>query len=157
MKAPINKYRSGFTLIEFIITLVIAAIGAAMLYTFFGNALTQSSIPIARLQQATNLQRVMENIVADYNHLNEINLRYIWKASTGYPVHSVVVPTTNNGHFYRRNVTTGSGTSGSTEPTNWPTTTGGTVVDNGVTWTESGIGAKCIRFIHYRRYRYSIP
>lgn len=39
-----------------------------------------------------------------------------------------------NGHFYR--VTT-AGTPGTTEPT-WPTSSGGTVADGTVTWTESG-------------------
>lgn len=48
----------------------------------------------------------------------------------------LVVPSEakRNGHYYR--VTT-AGTPGAAEPT-WPTSSGGTVVDGTVTWTESG-------------------
>jgi hypothetical protein len=48
------------------------------------------------------------------------------------------VPTdgAKNGHFYRITAHT-TGITGSTEPT-WPTGAGATVVDGGVTWTESG-------------------
>ena len=74
MKARYKNHQSGFTLIELIITLVIAAIAAAMLSTFFNASLTQSSVPIARLQQASNLHQAMENIVTDFNRLNKINL-----------------------------------------------------------------------------------
>jgi len=127
--------RSGFTLIELIVTLVIAAIGAAMLYTFFGPAFTQSSVPIARLRQVSNLQQVMENIVADYNRLNALNLRYYWQANRIYRAGSVVIPTKdkNNGNYY---TCITPGTSGASEPTDWPNS--GTVNDGSVVWEESG-------------------
>ena len=57
-----------------------------------------------------------------------------WAASTSYAEGDIVVPTSRNGRRYRA---TNSGTSDSGEPT-WPTTAGGTVVDNGVTWEEYG-------------------
>ncbi len=134
--------RSGFTLIELIVTLVIASIGAAMLYTFFGPALTQSSVPIARLRQVSKLQQVMENIVADYNRLNALNLRYPWKASRSYRAGSVVIPTeeyrkeNKNGRYY---TCITPGTSGASEPT-WPNseTVSETVSDGSVVWEESG-------------------
>lgn len=137
MKIKTMMQQDGFTLIEYIVALVIAAIVASMVYTYMGDSVIQSSAPIFRLQKASNLRQVMENIVADYNRLNALNLRYKWKASTAYPVNSVVVPTTNNGHYYKRTVATGTGTSGASEPA-WPTTTGGSVVDGGITWTENG-------------------
>jgi prepilin-type N-terminal cleavage/methylation domain-containing protein len=138
--------RSGFTLIELIVTLVIAAIGAAMLYTFFGPAFTQSSVPIARLRQVSNLQQVMENIVADYNRLNQINLRNKWRSGHSYKIGQVVLPTdstgdiANNARYY---VCTTAGTSGNTPPS-WHTDTATittlnrTVNDDEVTWLEKG-------------------
>ncbi len=57
-----------------------------------------------------------------------------WVAATVYTVGQTVVPTPRNGHYYT--VQTG-GTSGATQP-NFPTTTGGTVNDNGIIWVESG-------------------
>lgn len=57
-----------------------------------------------------------------------------WAASTVYTVNSIRVPTVNNGHIY---YATTAGTSGSVQPT-WPTTSGGTVTDGSVVWTERG-------------------
>jgi prepilin-type N-terminal cleavage/methylation domain-containing protein len=141
MKTHAKNHQAGFTLIEVIVGLVVAAIMASMVYTYFGSALTQSSVPIARLQKASNLQQVMENIVADYNRLNAINLRYKWIASTAYTLDSVVTPKTipatpDGGHYYKCTV---AGASGTNEPT-WPVS--GTVSEGPsspqLTWTESG-------------------
>lgn len=137
MKANVKNRQAGFTLIEYIVALVIVAIVAAMLYSFFGTSLTQSGFPILRLQKASKLSNVMENIAADYNRLNAINLRYKWLASTAYHLDFVVTPNAEskkNGHYYK---CSGAGTSGTSEPT-WPTGTGATVTDGGVTWKESG-------------------
>ena len=134
--------RSGFTLIELIVTLVIAATGAAMLYTFFGPAFTQSSVPIARLRQVSNLQQVMENIVADYNRLNQINLRNKWRPGHSYKIGQVVLPADSD-NIARYYVCTTAGTSGDTPPswhtdTKTTTTLNRTVNDNQVTWLEKG-------------------
>lgn len=58
-----------------------------------------------------------------------------WAASLVVAVGDLIVPTTRNGHYYRVTVT--DGTAGTTEPT-WPTTSGGTVTADGVTYTEVG-------------------
>ncbi|MCX6224405.1 MAG: prepilin-type N-terminal cleavage/methylation domain-containing protein [Bacteroidia bacterium] len=146
MKTKIKNNQTGFTLIEFIVTLVIAAITAAMVYTFMGSMVTKSSEPITRLKNASTLHLVMENIIADYNRLNALNLRYKWQASTPYRIGAIVTPKTipaapNGGHYYKCTAKSGTGTSGATEPS-WPTTTGATVIDNSgpnqLTWTESG-------------------
>jgi prepilin-type N-terminal cleavage/methylation domain-containing protein len=151
MKIFAKDNQSGFTLIEFIVAFVVAAIVASMVYTYFGNALTQSSAPIARLRNASNLERVMENIITDYDRLNKINLRYKWRHTHPYQVGDVVLPTdifnnnvtskiANNGRYY---VCTVAGTSGSSTIT-WPVTgtpgltTGGTVTEGSVTWRELG-------------------
>lgn len=139
MKTNARNRQTGFTLIEVIVTLVLVAVMAAMLTSFFGTSLTQSSAPIERLKEASNLQLVMENIVSDYNRLNALNLRYKWQPSNDYRVGSIVTPKTipatpDGGHYYKCTV---AGISGTTEPS-WPIANGGTVPDGTVTWKESG-------------------
>lgn len=152
MKIFAKNNQSGFALIEFIVAFVVAAIVASMIYTYFGNALTQSSVPIARLRNASNLEQVMENIITDFDRLNKINLRYKWRHTHPYQVGDVILPTdifdnnvtskiANNGRYY---VCTVAGTSGSSTIA-WPVTgtpgltTGGTVSGDGtVTWRELG-------------------
>jgi len=121
-------HQSGFTLIEIIITVVIVAILGAMILTFLSKSLVDSSEPVKRLRQTSDLNRVMANITADYNKYPK------WRSSTSYTAGNYVVPTIRNGHFYA----SGGGTSGSVEPGNWPTASAATVNDGGVTWTESG-------------------
>ena len=120
----------GFTLLEIIITLTVTAVLATMIYTYFGKAFTESVTPITRLKSSAALQRVMENITADYNVYPK------WRSWTVYTSASYVIPTNFNGHYYK--CQTATGTSGATEPTNWPLNSGGTVTDNAVTWAESG-------------------
>ncbi len=57
-----------------------------------------------------------------------------WSASGACSLGVVKIPTTPNGHKYE---CTTAGTSDTSEPT-WPTTSGGTVTDGTVTWTEIG-------------------
>jgi len=125
-RTRVNK--SGFTLIEIIITIVIVAILGAMILTFLSKSLVDSSEPIRRLRQTSDLNRVMANITADYNKYPK------WRSSTSYMGGNFVIPTIRNGHFYA----SGGGTSGSVEPVQWPTASAATVNDGGVTWTESG-------------------
>lgn len=70
----IKKIDEGFTLLEIIITLTVLAIMLVMMLTFFGNplltGLTQGSTPMLRLQNATQLQAVMEKINYDYDNLS---------------------------------------------------------------------------------------
>ncbi len=66
MRSLSKNKKDGFTLLEIIITLVVAAIFGAMFVQLFGTAFTQSSVPIQRLNQALGLQQVMENITSDY-------------------------------------------------------------------------------------------
>ena len=73
IKVSENK-QSGFTLIEIILTLVIAAIVGAGLVQYMGSAFVKSSVPIQRLRQTLELQQVMENITADYRKNYTSNL-----------------------------------------------------------------------------------
>ena len=73
MKHYVNK--SGFTLIEIIITLVISGILGAMLYSYFAKSFTSGSSPVNYLKKAFRLQQTMENLVSDYrqNYLSNLN------------------------------------------------------------------------------------
>jgi prepilin-type N-terminal cleavage/methylation domain-containing protein len=61
-----KQQEKGFTLIEVIITLVVAAILGTFLVTFMGTAVTKSGEPVGRTRQMYELQQVMENIKATY-------------------------------------------------------------------------------------------
>jgi prepilin-type N-terminal cleavage/methylation domain-containing protein len=118
----------GFTLIEIIITLTVTAVLATMIYMYFGKAFSESVTPITRLRNSATLQRVMENIRADYNVYPK------WRSGAVYTTSNYVIPTNFNGHRY---LCTTAGTSSATEP-NWPLNSGGTVTESGgVIWTET--------------------
>ncbi len=61
-----KQREKGFTLIEIIVTLTIAAILATFLVSFMGTAVTKSGEPVVRTKQLYELQQVMENIKATY-------------------------------------------------------------------------------------------
>jgi len=81
MTAFLKQRQNGFTLIEVIIVIIVAAILGSMMVSYFGTSLTQSSAPIHRLQDALDLQRVMENITADYR--SDYDLERLNKTSIG--------------------------------------------------------------------------
>jgi hypothetical protein len=66
-----------------------------------------------------------------------------WSALTAYAVGTYMQPTSaaTTGFYYEATAISGTGTSGTTQPT-WPTTIGGTIVDNAganqITWTCIG-------------------
>ena len=128
MRRRLFGYAQGFTLLEIIITMTVTAVLATMIYTYFGKAFTESVTSITRLKSSAALQRVMENITADYNVYPK------WRSGTVYTSASYVIPTNFNGHYYK--CSTATGTSGGSEP-NWPFNSG-TVLDNTITWVESG-------------------
>lgn len=128
MMCKTRVHQSGFTLIEIIIIVLFVAFLGVMILTFISKSLIDTRDPVRRLRQSSYLHKIMANITADYNKYPK------WRSSTSYPAGNYIVPTTRNGHFYR----SGGGTSGSIEPSNWPTASAATVNDGGVTWTESG-------------------
>jgi len=69
-----NATVRGFTLLEVIITLVVVAVVGAMLFSYFGSSLIQSSTPINRLHTTFSLQQALENITADYRKNYTANL-----------------------------------------------------------------------------------
>ena len=58
-----------------------------------------------------------------------------WAATTAISLGAVYKPTSSNGRYYQ---CTTAGTTGGSQPT-WPTTTGNTVTDGSVVWTDVGL------------------
>lgn len=61
--------KSGFTLIEIIVTLTVTAILSVMLVQFMGTSLSRSTEPILSMQEGMALQGIFENMNADYKQL----------------------------------------------------------------------------------------
>lgn len=66
MKSHILRSRQGFTLIEVVISLIVAGIMGTMLVTMGQTALTRSAGLVNLTRNAYNLETVMENINSDY-------------------------------------------------------------------------------------------
>lgn len=64
-----NKISSGFTLIEVIVTLIVASILGTMLVTFMGSNVMQSANPVIMAQNGSYLNQIMENMTADYKRI----------------------------------------------------------------------------------------
>jgi prepilin-type N-terminal cleavage/methylation domain-containing protein len=58
----------GFTLIEVIVALTVAAILGTMLVTFMETGITESVRTVARVKNTYDLGKVIENITADYKN-----------------------------------------------------------------------------------------
>jgi prepilin-type N-terminal cleavage/methylation domain-containing protein len=129
MKTRKKISRSGFTLIEIILAILVIAFFASMMVSYFGIAISQSSTPIVRLNKAQSLNQILEKITAQNNQLNH------WRPGTTYAANTIILPTTpiRNGYQY---TCTAGGTSGTREP-GWPIASGGTIADNSVQWTRS--------------------
>lgn len=132
MKPKMKWTKSGFTLIEVIITVVVLAVLAAMMTSYYGQSFTRSSAPIASQSKSAihNLNQVMERISVEYAKYPH------WRPQTAYASGIIIIPPTGatNGYMY----TSGGGTSGTIEPAPWPMTVGGTILDSSVTWTNAG-------------------
>ena len=66
---PINQNRPGFTLLEVIVAMTLAAIMAAMLVPFMGANMMRSAEPVIMVQRNAALTQAMENIANDYKAL----------------------------------------------------------------------------------------
>jgi len=69
MIRTLNLDQKGFTLVEIIVTIVVAAILGAMFLQVMETNLTGSVEPLIRVQDAFTLNEVMEKITADYKKL----------------------------------------------------------------------------------------
>ena len=70
MKSVLSKQRGreGFTLIEVIITLIVAAVLGTMLIRFMGSNLTGSAEALVRVQNGFQLNKMVESITRDYRN-----------------------------------------------------------------------------------------
>ena len=57
---------SGFTLVEIIIVLIIAAVAGTMLFTIMGNNVVRSHLPVTWTREEFTAYETMEQITADY-------------------------------------------------------------------------------------------
>jgi prepilin-type N-terminal cleavage/methylation domain-containing protein len=71
--APLYLQKSphprGFTLIEIIVSLTLAAILGIMLLQFLGSPLVQSGNALVLAQNGARINKIMENMTSDYRHL----------------------------------------------------------------------------------------
>lgn len=67
--SPCRNSGKGFTLLEVIVTIVVAAIMGALLVQFMGTSMIQSARPVTQVQQVCSLNAVMEQIAADHKKL----------------------------------------------------------------------------------------
>lgn len=73
LKYDIIKKRDGFTLIEVIVSIVVASILGAMLVAFLGAGVVNSANPVMLARQGSYLNEIMENMAADYKYLQVAN------------------------------------------------------------------------------------
>lgn len=62
------KNNGGFTLIEVIVSLVVAGILGTMLVSFMGSKVMSSANPVILMQNGTYLNSIMENMRSDYTY-----------------------------------------------------------------------------------------
>lgn len=146
---PDRVRERGFTLTEVMVAtaiMIIVFVGILMLYDN-ANRVFRTSNESADMQQ--NLRVAYDRVIADVRMAGFDYKRggpllpgqtpAAWAPSRTYSAGTIVTPTTPNGHTYRA---MNDGTSGNMEPSPWPVTTGGTVVETGatpqITWQENG-------------------
>lgn len=66
MKHNGHPHAAGFTLVEVIITLLVAVILAGIMVQYLGGALSRSSTPIKRLAAEAALQAVADNMIGAF-------------------------------------------------------------------------------------------
>lgn len=78
------KSNRGFTLLEVIVSLVVAALLGAMLVQFMGTGLMKSYNPFILAENGTYLNMIMENITADYKYYMSYGALHGQSPSTAY-------------------------------------------------------------------------
>ncbi len=125
----------GLTLVEVLMSLLVTGIGIA-------SVIVLLPLSFVRAVQATNLTngtilRYNAESLFDANPTDLVYIYPFWQPNTNYTVGQSVLSATNaggNNHYFTVTV---AGASGAAAPA-WPLA-GGTIVDGGVTWTDSGL------------------
>ncbi len=79
MKKIIHKQK-GFTLIEVIVTIIIAALAGMIIFTYLGNVLARSHEPIGDVRNLGESVEVMEEIAANYLEYLRVNIPWSGEA-----------------------------------------------------------------------------
>ncbi len=58
--------QKGFTLIEVIVTIILAALAGVVVFTYLGNVLTKSHIPLEQVKGLAEAVEGMEEIIVEY-------------------------------------------------------------------------------------------
>jgi prepilin-type N-terminal cleavage/methylation domain-containing protein len=66
MKSDVRRQK-GFTLIEVMITIIIVALAGLVVFTYLGNILTKSHIPLEHTRDLAESVEAMEEIVVEYS------------------------------------------------------------------------------------------
>ncbi len=69
VKARGKKGQRGFTLLEVIVTIIVAAVMGVILVQFMGTAMLKSGEPVVRVQDVSTLRHVLDNMTSDYKYL----------------------------------------------------------------------------------------
>lgn len=62
------KNENGFTLLEVIITLIVASILGSIAYQFMGTSVVKSAMPVNRVKDQFELNGMIEEMTADYRN-----------------------------------------------------------------------------------------
>lgn len=63
-----SKSGRGFTLIEVIVSIIVAGILGSFLLVFLGTNITQSGLPVHMVKDQYRINQAMEEIIADYKN-----------------------------------------------------------------------------------------
>jgi len=93
--------QGGFTLLEVIVTIVIAAIMGVFFVQFVGTSVIHSADPVLRVQNLSRTTHIMEYMTADYKRLaaTQSNFLSIFKDYVGYG-YMTTKPTGYEGYPY---------------------------------------------------------
>jgi len=64
-----NKCQKGLTLVEIIVTIIVASILCVIFLQFMGTSMTGSVEPVTMVQKSLAVEQVMEKMTADYRKL----------------------------------------------------------------------------------------
>ncbi len=67
IKPFLLQNNKGFSLIEIIVTIIVASVAFTMIFKYFGSFITDSSAPIRRLNSAMELKQTAELIRENYH------------------------------------------------------------------------------------------
>ena len=72
----------GFTLLEVIISLIVASILGVMLVSFMSSTVVQSANPVLLAQNGAYVNQIMENMGADYKYLANTSTTFLTTLSS---------------------------------------------------------------------------